>query len=70
MARHSQLADDEDIERGLQRLGDFEGHRHAATRQRQHQHVRAAGVLDQLLGELSAGLGTISKWPEHAVLTF
>ena len=51
VAWHAQLADDEDIERRLQRLGNFEGHRHAAARQGQHQHVRAAGVRDQLLGE-------------------
>ncbi len=58
---HSQLADDEDIERRLECPGHFKGHRHAATRQGQHQHVRAAGVLDQPRGESSAGLGTISE---------
>ena len=68
MARHSQLADDEDIEWGLERLGHFEGHRHAAARQGQYEHVRAAGVRDQLVGEPSAGLGTISECCQHGVL--
>ena len=68
VARHAQLADHEDVERGLERLGDFEGDGHAAARQGQYQHVRATGVRDQLFGEFSAGLGTISEWCQHGVL--
>ena len=59
VAGHPQLADDEDIERRLRAPGDFEGHRHAAARQAQHQHVRPTGVLRQLPGQFSACLGSI-----------
>ena len=61
VARHAQLAHEEDVERGAQRPGHLVGDRHAAARQRQHEHVRAAGVGGELLGQQPAGLGAVSE---------
>ncbi len=36
-SRRAQLADDQDVERGVQRAGHFRGHHHAAARQPEHQ---------------------------------
>ena len=44
---NAQLADDEDVERCLERVGDLECDRHTATRQRQDEHVMAIGVFRQ-----------------------
>src|SRR5256885_4916617 len=41
--REPELAHDEDVERRAERLGDLEGHRHAAPRQREHDDVIAPG---------------------------
>jgi hypothetical protein len=45
----AELADDKDIERRIERAGDFIGDGHAAARQRQHHHIGAVGVSGQLL---------------------
>jgi hypothetical protein len=37
-------------------------HRHTTARQAEHNDVKAAGVISQLLGEFSTSLGTISEW--------
>ena len=57
---HLQLADDEDVERGSQRLGRLEGHRHPASRQAENNDVLAAESI-QTLGQLLSGVGTIAE---------
>ena len=43
----SELANDEDVERGPERVGDLECDRHTAARQRQDEHVVAIGIFRQ-----------------------
>jgi hypothetical protein len=62
LARNSQLAGDDDIQRRVQNPGNLNGHRHTASWQGEHKQVRTAGVFAQPLGKLSAALGTILKW--------
>ena len=44
LAGRTELADDQHIEHGAQRLGHLGGHRHPAPRQAQHDHIVAAGI--------------------------
>jgi hypothetical protein len=64
---HAQLANEEHVERGVERTGDLERDRHAATRQAEHDHVVAAGVLAEPLGELAAGVPPVPE-PLHGRL--
>ncbi len=44
LSGHAQFADDEDIQWSVERLGDFERDRHAASWERQHDHVALATI--------------------------
>ena len=48
LERYAELAHHEDVEGCLQRLGDLEGHRHAAARQAQDDDVLAVQILQAL----------------------
>ena len=61
----AQLAYDEDVQRRPQRARHFRGDGHAATRQREHQHVRALGVRAELSGEETTGFTAIAKALSH-----
>jgi hypothetical protein len=50
------------IERRGERGRDCRGYRHAAARQRQHQHIRSIGIRLQQTRELASGIAAI---PEH-----
>jgi hypothetical protein len=45
VARHTQLADHQDIQRRMQRLSYFKSDRHAAARNRQHDDIQAPPIL-------------------------
>ena len=61
VAGDAELAHDEHVERGVERAGDLAGDRHAAARQAEHDHVVAAGVPAQALGQLPARVGAIPE---------
>jgi predicted nucleotidyltransferase len=58
---HPELAYHENINGRANSPCDSERDRHAAPRQPEHQHIIAARVLDELLGQQLSGLGSISK---------
>jgi hypothetical protein len=70
VAGHAQLTYQEDIEFDPEPLCDGEPNWHSATRQRQHDRVRAPGKLPQLAGQQLAGLRAVLETAEigHAVL--
>src|SRR5262245_60495263 len=47
MTRHAELADDEDVEPGLEGNGYFERDGHPAAREGQHHDIAAVGILSQ-----------------------
>ena len=59
---HTKLAHHKNIQRCSQRLGDFEGHRHPAARQPQHDNVLAA-QKSQAPCQLTSGVSTILEQP-------
>ena len=59
----AELAHHERVERRTDRGGDLPGHRDAAARQTEHQHVRVPAVGVEQPGQDTAGLSTV---PEHA----
>jgi hypothetical protein len=61
IAGNAELADHKDVQRCTERAGYLIGDRYAATRQRQHEHVRAIGIGCELLSELPARFPTIAK---------
>src|SRR6185312_11009564 len=61
VAGHAELAYEEDIERCPELPGDFVADGHAAARQREYDHVVAAGIVKQFLGQFPAGLGSIEE---------
>jgi hypothetical protein len=65
VARKPELADEENVEWGVERLGDLECHRHTPTRQPQDQHIRTVRVLRKLGSELPPGVRTITKISSH-----
>ena len=44
---NTKLANDEDVQGRIERLRHLEGHRHAATRQREHKNIGPIGVVLQ-----------------------
>lgn len=66
MARHAELAHDEDVERRVELRCHFKRNGQAATRETQHEHVLAVGVPGQLSSQQSAGLDTVSKQISHS----
>ena len=62
MARHAELADEEDIQGDAQGVGDLERDRDSAARERQNDDVRTIGVVGELLGEDSPRLGSVMEW--------
>jgi hypothetical protein len=61
IAGDAKLADDKDIERRSEPAGHLIGNRHAAARQRQHEHVGSIGIGCELFGEHLAGFAAITK---------
>lgn len=61
VAGDAELAHDEHVERRVERAGDLAGDRHAAARQAEHDHVVAAGVPAQALGQPPARVGAIPE---------
>ena len=59
----AELAHHERVERRTDRGGDLPGHRDAAARQTEDQHVRVPAVGVEQPGQDTAGLSTV---PEHA----
>jgi hypothetical protein len=59
MSGKTQLSDQKDVERRIERLGHLESDRHTAARQRQHDYVVSAGILPQLRRQLDARFTTI-----------
>jgi hypothetical protein len=50
MSGHTEFADEEDVERSVQRFGDFECNRDASAGQREYDNIDPAGVSLQLRG--------------------
>jgi hypothetical protein len=65
VAGDAELADEDDVERGPERLSDLLGDRDAAPRQGEHDHVGAAGVGSEPVRELPAGVMSISERDVH-----
>lgn len=61
MPGHTQLADQEDVERSVEDFGDLERDGHATTRQRQDNDIVAPGVVPQLRRQLDARFAPIRK---------
>jgi hypothetical protein len=61
MTRDAELANEKHVERGIERPSDLERDRDASTGQAQHYDIIAATVMTQLVGELSARVGSIPK---------
>ena len=57
--------EERELERRAERAGHLVGHRHAAARQREHDHVGAVGVLHQLAGELPPGVVAVAEACGH-----
>jgi hypothetical protein len=61
VAGHTELADEEDIQRGVQGMGELERDRHTAAGKPQHDHVLTSRVLAQTLCQEPAGLGPVAE---------
>jgi hypothetical protein len=61
VAWDTQLADQENVQGGIECFGDLEPDRHAATWERQHQHVGTVGIVGEPGGEHLAGVSAIAK---------
>ena len=61
MTRHTEFADEEHVKRRLQSGRDLVRHRNTSSWKAQHEDVRAAGVLRQLVGQLSSGIGAVTE---------
>jgi hypothetical protein len=64
-ARNSQFADDEHVERRIERRRDFERHRHPAARQRQDHDISRVSVLRKVPGEHLPGMPAIAEGPRQ-----
>ena len=62
-----ELSDQEDVERRAKRERDFICDRHAATREREDDHVVAAGVRRQRAREALSGFTPVPKSRGHHV---
>lgn len=61
VAGDAELADDEDIERGVEFAGDLRGHGDAAAREGKHENVRAVCMLHERGGEKAAGVRAVAE---------
>jgi len=61
MSGQAEFSYEEDVERRVERPGDFKSDRHAAARQRQDNDVRASGVVAQARRQLLAGSTAIRE---------
>jgi len=61
VAGDAELADDEDIERGVEFAGNLRGHGDAAAREGKHENVRAAGMLHERGGKKAAGVRAVAE---------
>ena len=68
MAGDAELSHEEDVERSVERRGDLERHRNAASRQPEDEHVVAARVRTELLRKDSAGLAPVSETLHAGIL--
>ena len=58
---HPELADDEDVERRLERARHLEGHRDPTARQGEHERVGSPRVRAEPGGEEPPGMTTIAE---------
>src|SRR5205814_3898322 len=65
MRRHAELAHEEDVEGGIERFCNLEGHRHATAWQSQHDNIVATGVLSELRSQFHTGLAPVRKGPSR-----
>ena len=65
MSRHTELADEKHMKRGVQRARDLEGDRHAPARQRQDDHVGTVAKLVEEPGQHPAPFTSIGKGGIH-----
>jgi hypothetical protein len=68
MAGHSELADEKDVERRAERTRHLGRDGHAAARKRQDDCVRAACVLAETPGKLTAGVDPIAEAHVQAII--
>ncbi|HYT77387.1 MAG TPA: hypothetical protein VEL79_21705 [Vicinamibacterales bacterium] len=61
LARHAELADQEDVELGVQRAGDLERDRDASPREPKHDNIVPVRIALELRSEFSSGLASIGK---------
>ena len=61
----AELADDEEVERCVECLGDLEGDGDAAAREAEDEEVGQMGAVGEMGGELSAGVGSVMKGQGH-----
>jgi hypothetical protein len=63
--RHAELADQEDVERRLERAGDLVADRDASARERQDDDARPVGVGAEHAGQRAAGVGSVAEPALH-----
>jgi hypothetical protein len=61
MPRHAQLAHEEHVKRGSERLGDLVRNRHAAAWQPEHDDVVPVGVVRERGGETTSGVVAVGE---------
>src|SRR5262249_4277118 len=62
---YAEFADNENVEGNAKGLGDLEGHRHAAAREREHDNAWLTGVMSELVRQYFAGLGPVLIAVDH-----
>jgi hypothetical protein len=65
MPRYAELANDKDIQRRVERPGDFERHRNPASREGEHEHIGSAGIARQRRHEALARIESIRETQSH-----
>jgi len=63
VAGHAELADDENVERNVERAGDLGRNRDATTGKAEHYDVGAVSEVAEFGGEQAARFGTVAKTP-------
>jgi hypothetical protein len=61
VARHTELAYNENVERNAEPLRYFERNRHPAARKSQNDDVVASRVAQQFFGKLPTSVGSVMK---------
>ena len=63
VAGHAEFPNEKDVQRHVKRGRHFEADGHAASWERENQHVRPPGIMVQPLRQHPARVNAISKWP-------